>query len=235
MFSLSSCLPPTVHIKTASHPTFLCPRARRNRGKGAPNWAIHEKKRARDERRAPSYEVQPPAQEATSTSAMDTSAAARESSTPTAAAAAAAAPPQATYSTSAASPTAMDASRRLTTPMSPPGPTPMAQSMGFSPMMAQEAYNYGSWLASATQTTHEEHVPEPGNFIPGNLWNLNFRTPLEQAGPISSFVRHTNSMANPNYPRHARTSSRTLRTQWLTSDTWSSSALKPTHCINGQE
>ena len=75
-----------------SPPTLLCPRARCNGGKGGPSWAVHEKKRVRDEKRTPCFEGHSAAAEATSTSAEDTSAAA----------AAAAPPPQSTKCTPAA-------------------------------------------------------------------------------------------------------------------------------------
>ena len=87
------------------------------------------------------------------------------------------------------------------------GPTTTTLPMGFfSPLMEQEAYNYGSWSPSAMQTIHEEQVAEMGNFILGSLWNPYLRTPaLEQVGSVASFIRHTNSMASQNCLRYART------------------------------
>ena len=49
-------------LSLGAHLPFLCPRARCNRGPGNPNWAIYEKKKARDENRAPCYEQQQPSQ-----------------------------------------------------------------------------------------------------------------------------------------------------------------------------
>ena len=158
-----------------------------NVGQGAPSWAIHQKKRARDEKVPPSWEAQAPAQESTSAAAMDTAAAAATHS------AAAAAPPQATSAAAAA------IHLLWTCPMAPhpdesTWPSPMLSCTGSCAPMGQEAL--GAWTPSPMQTIHEEHVPNPGKYISGNLWNLNLRSEvLEQAGPLGSFMRHTTSMA----------------------------------------
>ena len=165
----------------------------------------------------------------------------KASTTATATSAAAVVPRHHTSSPAAAGLSSMEMSSG--TPMGQPGPTPMASSMGCCSPVGQKAFGYGAWTPSPMQTSHEDHVPHPGNYIPGNLWNLNLRSEvLEQAGPLGSFMRHTTSMAIPtslvilelvnglSVTFVTRTLSRRLLTmQWLTSATWSSSALSPCH------
>ena len=190
------------HLCVGAHPTFLCPRARCNGGKGAPNWAVHEKQRARDEKRTPSSEGHPTTAVAASTTTMDASAAAADTS---AAAAAAAPPPQSTHKQQVHLPWRLqvDHRSRWIFPAQHRWRRPLASPHRWDKRPLALAIN---WSAEAMQTCHEEHIPDPGNFIGGNLWNLNLRAPaLEQAGPVGSFIRHTTSMAIPNFPRYART------------------------------
>ena len=65
-----------------AHPPFLCPRARSNHGRGNPNWAIYEKKKAQDENRTPCYEQQQPSQPLPPPPAQDWSASIDTSSSP---------------------------------------------------------------------------------------------------------------------------------------------------------
>ena len=97
---------------------------------------------------------------ATSTTAADTMEAADTMAT--------AAPPQSPQSVQAASPSSMDASGPPPQQPSLLGPTPMTPYTGFTSSMGQEAFGFGSCAAPATQTIHEEHLPDPGQMINGN-------------------------------------------------------------------
>ena len=99
------------------------------------------------------------------------------------------------------------------------------------------------------QTIHEEHTPNPGQYITGNLWNLNLRPDiLDQVGPLGSLTRHTASMASPNIPRYVHTGQWPARrisdlltapnidnAMWPTSATWRCSASRLAPHINGPE
>ena len=178
------------HLCVGAHPTFLCPRASCSVGQGA----RFARRSGQEMKRPPSRESQTPAQEATSTAAMDTSAPAPGANTaPTAiAASAAAAPPQLTSSTAAAGSSSMEMPNGPPILMNRRGPSPLLSSVGYCAPLGQEAFGdgafeCGAWTPSPMQTIHEEHLPNPSK-----LWNSNLRSEvLEQAGPLGSFVRHT--------------------------------------------
>ena len=71
--------------------------------------------------------------------------------------------------------------------------------------MGQEAFGFSNCAAFATQTIRD--LPDPGQVIGGNLWNLNLRpNALEQAGQLEEFTKHTTTgMFSPNVLRHVRT------------------------------
>ena len=121
-------------------------------------------------------------------------------------AAAAAVHPPPTSSPPALNTVFVESSSGSSNPTHPPGSSSMPYAMGCCSNMAQAQGSFGEWAPPPINTIHEEHVPIPGQWISGNLWNLLLRPEVfEEAGPWGSLTRRTTTMASPNVPRYVST------------------------------
>ena len=48
----------------------------------------------------------------------------------------------------------------------------------------------------------QRHLPSPGNYVSGNLWNLDIPTVSKNPGPMGSLTRHVTTMQSPTNPSY---------------------------------
>ena len=138
------------------HPAYLCPRARCNGGPGKPNWAVYEKKKAKDQGREPDYtQTAPTPAEASPPQPMDTTGPPAHHHAASAEAAPLCAVVAAMHPLPQASPPAQYSQAQ---------PGPMGPGKPMQPL-AQSSAQGEVWMTTPMQPIPEEHVPVPGKFF----------------------------------------------------------------------
>ena len=56
----------------------------------------------------------------------------------------------------------------------------------------------------AAQSKIPMHFPVPGEYVPGNLWNIS-TIERDIPSPLGSFLRHTTTVQSPNVPNYVTT------------------------------
>ena len=162
----------------AKHPPFLCTRAQVNGGLGQPNWYKTEHKRAKSENRDADYRW------GSLITHVDVDGPDSSSQPPSEA-------PQ---------PQCAATAMMHGMPMAPAssihgGCPPIAEHQKFAPCMPPP---------EMTTMQHDIIVPNPDYKIAANLWDLNIAQCARSPSPLSTFIRHCNTMESPHYPTYSK-------------------------------
>ena len=159
------------------HAPFLCPRAQVNGGPGQPNWYKQEYKKAKSEGRAADYRW------GTHLSYDDVDGPASKEQ-----------PPQ------EVPPPTQCAAAAMMHGMAP------ASSLhgGCPPIQENQPYGLPGPLPGMAPMQYDVILPNPDYPIPANLWDLNIPFCARMPSPLSTFIRHCNTMQSPHYPSYGR-------------------------------
>ena len=158
------------------HAPFLCPRAQVNGGPGQPNWYKQEYKKAKSEGRAADYRwgSQVTHDDVDGPSSKDQPF--QEVPQPQCAAAA------------------------MMHGMAP------ASSLhgGCPPIQENQPYGFPTAFPGMVPMQRDVITPNPDYPIPANLWDLNIPFCASFPSPVSTFIRHCNTMQSPHHPSYGR-------------------------------
>ena len=159
------------------HAPFQCPRAQVNGGPGQPNWYKQEYKKAKSEGRAADYRW------GTHLSHDDVDGPASKEQ-----------PPQ------EVPPPTQCAAAAMMHGMAP------ASSLhgGCPPIQENQPYDLPGPLPGMAPMQYDVILPNPDFPIPANLWDLNIPFCAHMPSPLSTFIRHCNTMQSPHYPSYGR-------------------------------
>ena len=163
---------------SAQHPPFLCPRAQVNGGKGQPNWYKQEYKRAKSENRPADYRW------GDQVTHIDVDG--PESS--------------------------------IQQPQEVPAPQCAAAAMmhgitmapasslhgGCPPIAENQEYSQPSAPPGMYMTQREIITPNPDYPTAANPWDLNVAQCARAPRPLSTFIRHCNTMWSPHFPTYSK-------------------------------
>ena len=160
------------------HPPFLCPRAQVNGGLGQPNWYKQEYKKAKSENREADYRW---GSQVTHVDVDGPDSSAQ--------------PPQEVQQPQCAAAAMMHGIS-----MAP------ASSLhgGCPPIQENQEYSQSIAPPGMVPMQREVITPNPDYPIPANLWDLNIPFCAQAPSPLSTFIRHCNTMQSPHYPSYGR-------------------------------
>ena len=160
------------------HPPFLCPRAQVNGGLGQPNWYKQEYKKAKSENREADYRW---GDQVTHVDVDGPDSSAQ--------------PPQEVQQPQCAAAAMMHGIS-----MAP------ASSLhgGCPPIQENQEYSQSRAPPNMVPMQREVITPNPDYPIPANLWDLNIPFCAQAPSPLSTFIRHCNTMQSPHYPSYGR-------------------------------
>ena len=160
------------------HPPFLCPRAQVNGGLGQPNWYKQEYKKAKSENREADYRW---GDQLTHVDVDGPDSSAQ--------------PPQEVQQPQCAAAAMMHGIS-----MAP------ASSLhgGCPPIQENQEYSQSIAPPGMVPVQREVITPNPDYPIPANLWDLNIPFCAQAPSPLSTFIRHCNTMQSPHYPSYGR-------------------------------
>ena len=158
------------------HAPFLCPRAQINGGPGQPNWYKQEYKKAKSEGRAADYRwgSQVTHDDVDGPGSKDQ-------------------PPQEV-------PQPQCAAAAMMHGMAP------ASSLhgGCPPIQENQPYGFPGAFPGMVPMQRDVITPNPDYPIPANLWDLNIPFCAQMPSPLSTFIRHCNTMQSPHHPSYGR-------------------------------
>ena len=159
------------------HAPFQCPLAQVNGGQGQPNWYKQEYKKAKSEGRAADYRW------GVHLSHDDVDGPASKEQ-----------PPQ------EVPPPTQCAAAAMMHGMAP------ASSLhgGCPPIQENQPYDLPGPLPGMAPMQYDVILPNPDFPIPANLWDLNIPFCAHMPSPLSTFIRHCNTMQSPHYPSYGR-------------------------------
>ena len=159
------------------HAPFQCPLAQVNGGQGQPNWYKQEYKKARSEGRAADYRW------GIHLSHDDVDGPASKEQ-----------PPQ------EVPPPTQCAAAAMMHGMAP------ASSLhgGCPPIQENQPCDLPGPLPGMAPMQYDVILPNPDFPIPANLWDLNIPFCAHMPSPLSTFIRHCNTMQSPHYPSYGR-------------------------------
>ena len=159
------------------HAPFQCPLAQVNGGPGQPNWYKQEYKKAKSEGRAADYRW------GVHLSHDDVDGPASKEQ-----------PPQ------EVPPPTQCAAAAMMHGMAP------ASSLhgGCPPIQENQPYDLPGPLPGMAPMQYDVILPNPDFPIPANLWDLNIPFCAHMPSPLSTFIRHCNTMQSPHYPSYGR-------------------------------
>ena len=160
------------------HPPFLCPRAQVNGGLGQPNWYKQEYKKAKSENREADYRW------GSQVTHVDVDG---PDSSPQ--------PLQEVQQPQCAAAAMMHGIS-----MAPAS----SQHGGCPPIQGNQEYSQSMPPPGMVPTQREVITPNPDYPIPANLWDLNIPFCAQSPSPLSTFIRHCNTMQSPHYPSYGR-------------------------------
>ena len=160
------------------HPPFLCPRAQVNGGLGQPNWYKQEYKKAKSEGRAADYRW---GEQVTHV----------EVDGPTSSA-----PPPAEVQQPQCAAAAMMHGISMAPASSIHG--------GCPPIQENQEYGHSSVPPTMVPMQREVITPNPDYPTPSNLWDLNIPYCARAPSPLSTFIRHCNTMQSPHFPTYSK-------------------------------
>ena len=160
------------------HPPFLCPRAQVNGGPGQPNWYKQEHKRAKSENRPADYRW---GEQVTHVEVDGP-----DSSAPP--------PPEVQQPQCAAAAMMHGISM-----------APASSLHGGCPAIAEnQEYSQPMAPPSMVMMQREVITPNPDYPIPANLWDLSIPHCARAPSPLSTFIRHCNTMQSPHFPTYSK-------------------------------
>ena len=163
---------------SARHPPFLCPRAQVNGGKGQPNWYKQEYKRAKSENRPADYRWGDMVTHVDVDGPESSAQQPQEVPAPQCAAAAM---------------------------MHGISMAPASSLHGGCPPIAEnQEYSQPSAPPGMYMTQREIITPNPDYPIAANLWDLNVAQCARAPSPLSTFIRHCNTMWSPHFPTYSK-------------------------------
>ena len=159
------------------HAPFQCPLAQVNGGPGQPNWYKQEYKKAKSEGRAADYRW------GVHLSHDDVDGPASKEQ-----------PPQ------EVPPPTQCAAAAMMHGMAP------ASSLhgGCQPIQEHQPCDFSGSVPGMTPMQYDVILPNPDFPIPANLWDLNIPYCAHMPSPLSTFIRHCNTMQSPHYPSYGR-------------------------------
>ena len=159
------------------HAPFQCPLAQVNGGPGQPNWYKQEYKKAKSEGRAADYRW------GIHLSHDDVDGPASKEQ-----------PPQ------EVPPPTQCAAAAMMHGMAP------ASSLhgGCQPIQEHQPCDFSGPVPGMTPMQYDVILPNPDFPIPANLWDLNIPYCAHMPSPLSTFIRHCNTMQSPHYPSYGR-------------------------------
>ena len=160
------------------HPPFLCPRAQVNGGPGQPNWYKQEYKRAKSENRPADYRW---GEQVTHVEVDGP-----DSSAP---------PPPEVQQPQCAAAAMMHGISMAPASSLHGGCPPIAENQEYSQPMAPPGM---------VMMQREVITPNPDYPIPANLWDLNIPHCARAPSPLSTFIRHCNTMQSPHFPTYSK-------------------------------
>ena len=160
------------------HPPFLCPRAQINGGQGQPNWYKQEYKKAKSENREADYRW---GEQVTHVDVDGPDSSAQ--------------PPQEVQQPQCAAAAMMHGIS-----MAPAS----SQHGGCPPIQENQEYSQSIVPPGMVPMQHEVITPNLDYPIPANLWDLNIPFCAQAPSPLSTFIRHCNTMQSPHYPSYGR-------------------------------
>ena len=164
---------------SGKHPPFLCPRAQINGGQGQPNLYKQGYKRAKSENRPADYRW------ADMVTHVDVDG--PDSS---------AQPPQEVQQPQCAAAATMHGISMAPASSLHGGCPPIAENQEYSqPSMAPPGM---------VMMQREVITPNPDYPIPANLWDLNIPHCARAPSPLSTFIRHCNTMQSPHFPTYSK-------------------------------
>ena len=160
------------------HPPFLCPRAQVNGGQGQPNWYKQEYKKAKSENRPADYRW------GSQVTYDDVDGPGDKAQ-----------PPQEVQQPQCAAAAMMHGIS-----------TAPASSLhgGCPPIQEHQEYGLPGVPPVMVPMQHDVITPNPDYPIPANLWDLNIPFCAQSPSPLSTFIRHCNTMQSPHYPSYGR-------------------------------
>ena len=160
------------------HAPFQCALAQINGGPGQPNWYKQEYKRAKSENRQADYRW---GEQLTYVDVDGPDSSAQ--------------PPQEVQQPQCAAAAMMHGIS-----MAP------ASSLhgGCLPIQENQEYSQSSAPPGMVPVQREAITPNPGYPIPANLWDLNIPYCAQAPSPLSTFIRHCNTMQSPRYPTYSK-------------------------------
>ena len=160
------------------HPPFLCPRAQINGGQGQPNWYKQEYKRAKSENRQADYRW---GDQLTHVDVDGPDSSAQ--------------PPQEVQQPQCAAAAMMHG-----VSMAP------ASSLhgGCMPIPENQEYGFQAPPPGMIPAQRDVITPNPDYPIAANLWDLNIPLCAQSPSPLSTFIRHCNTMMSPHHPSYGR-------------------------------
>ena len=75
---------------------------------------------------------------------------------------------------------------------------------GCPPIQENQPYDLPGPLPGMAPMQYDVILPNPDYPIPGNLWDLNIPFCARMPSPLSTFIRHCNTMQSPHYPSYGR-------------------------------
>ena len=75
---------------------------------------------------------------------------------------------------------------------------------GCPPIQENQEYSQSSAPPGMVPMQREVITPNPDYPIPANLWDLNIPYCAQAPSPLSTFIRHCNTMQSPHYPTYSK-------------------------------
>ena len=75
---------------------------------------------------------------------------------------------------------------------------------GCPPIQENQEYGFPGAAPGMIPMQREVITPNPDYPIPTNLWDLNIPYCAQAPSPLSTFIRHCNTMQSPHYPSYGR-------------------------------
>ena len=75
---------------------------------------------------------------------------------------------------------------------------------GCPPIQENQQYGFPGALPGMVPMQREVITPNPDYPIPANLWDLNIPLCAHSPSPLSTFIRHCNTMQSPHHPSYGR-------------------------------
>ena len=179
---------------SAKHPPFLCPRAQINGGPGQPNWYKQEYKRAKSENREADYRW------GDMVTHVDVDG------------------PDSSVQPQQEVPQPQCAAAAMMHGISM---APASSLHGGRPPIAEnQEYSQPSAPPGMVMMQHDVITPNPDYKIPANLWDLNIAHCARAPSPLSTFIRHCNTMESPHFPTYSKAGSSTSSRRHIESQLW---------------